>query len=216
MSCKEIAKALIDTQGQLFSDEVGANIARDVPQQWFHWLLTAQLCSARISGRKALQASAALRETGFHKIDAILDAGRGRLIRVLNENGYARFDNVGADQIRAAAELVRETYDDDLRNLNERAGGDPARVRKLLQEVKGIGSTGADIFCREAQMVWTGLGPTADRLCLDQAGKLGLPEDAEKLEELAGERGRFVRLLAGLARAALDGESDAVAQAART
>lgn len=210
-----VARALIADQGQLFSEQVGANIARDVPQQWFHWLLTALLCSARISGRNALQAAAALKEEGLHKVDALLESDRPRRIRVLNRNGYARFDNVGADQIRAAAELVDREYGGDLRRLRAAAEGDAGRVAALLQKVKGIGPAGAAIFCREAQLVWDELAPQADDLCLDRAGRLGLPRDAAALADLAGSRERFVRLLAGLARAALDGPSERVAEAAQ-
>lgn len=213
MAREDMVDTLVDSQGRLFSEEVGANIARDVPQQWFHWLLTAQLCSARIAADKALEASAALREAGLHKIDAILESRRDDRIRVLNQHGYARFDNVGADQIHAAAELVDETYDGDLRQLRE-AGGDAAGISKRLQEVKGIGATGAGIFCREAQLAWDELYPQSDKLCLKAAEEFGLPSDAEALARLAGSRERFVRLLAGLARAHLLGPSDEV-EAAR-
>ena len=34
MSRRKIAEALIDEQGEMFSVQVGANIARDVPQQF--------------------------------------------------------------------------------------------------------------------------------------------------------------------------------------
>jgi hypothetical protein len=214
MSRRKIAEALIDEQGELFSVQVGANIARDVPQQWFHWLLTVQLCSARISGAQALQAAKALKDEGLHKVKTLLESDRQRRIRVLNRNGYARYDNLGADQIRAAAELVDRSYGGDLRRLREAAGGDAGEIRRLLQEVKGIGPAGADIFCREAQLVWDELAPTADRLCLDMAAELGLPDEAGALSRLAGDRESFVHLLAALARAKLDGPSERVRAAA--
>ncbi|MWD27897.1 hypothetical protein E0K89_010465 [Aquicoccus sp. SCR17] len=214
MAQKDVANALIDSQGRLFSEQVGANIARDVPQQWFHWLLTAQLCSARIAANNALQAAAALRETGLHKIEALLESRRADRIRVLNKHGYARFDNIGADQVRDAAELVQEKYHGDLRELRE-AGGDAKGISARLQEVKGIGETGAGIFCREAQLAWDELYPQADKLCLKAAEEFGLPADAKKLADLAGSRERFVRLLAALARAHLDGPSDEVESARR-
>lgn len=214
MSQDEIAEALIADQGELFSEQVGAAIARDVPQQWFHWLLTAQLCSARIGAKQALKAAAALKDAGLHKVKAILDSDRQARIRVLNRNGYARFDNVGADQMRAAAELVDRDYDGDLRNLRKAAGGARDAIAKRLQAVKGIGPAGAGIFCREAQIAWDELAPMADDLCLRQAEELGLPRDAARLADLAGSRERYVRLLAGLARAALDGPSDRVKAAA--
>jgi hypothetical protein len=40
------------------------------------------------------------------------------------------------------------------------------------EEFKGIGDAGADIFCREVQIVWDELYPFADRKALATASKL--------------------------------------------
>lgn len=212
MSRKDIIDALIREQGTLFSEEMGANIDRDEPVQWFHWLLGTILLSARISAGNAVQAAAALKREKLHKVDSILDSRREDRIKVLNENGYARFDNIGADQIHDAARLVKDRYHGDLRRLREE-GGDEAGIVKRLKEVKGIGDTGAGIFCREAQIAWPELYPHADRICLDEAKELGLPDDPQALADLAGSRERFVRLVSALTRAALDGPAEAVEQA---
>ncbi len=212
MSRKDVVAALIDSQGTLYSEEMGADIARDEPVQWFHWLIGAQLLSARIAAANAVETGAGLKSEGLHKIDPILDADRDRRIRVLNENGYARFDNRGADYIHAAAELVKEKYSGDLRKLRE-AGGDRDGILKLLQEVKGIGPAGAGIFAREAQIAWDELYPTLGKPAEQAAADLGLPQDADALADLAGDRERFARLVAALTRAALDGPAKEVTEA---
>ena len=215
MTQARIVATLIDEDGQLFSEVAGATIARDVPQQWFHWLLTALLCSARINGTNAMQAAAGLKAEGLHTVEAILDAPRAQRIRVLNRNGYARFDNVGADSIHAAARRVQDLYGGDLRRLRAAAEGDATRVTALLKEFTGIGATGAAIFCREAQMVWEELFPMADARCLKQARALGLPEDAVALARLAGGTERYVRLLSALTRTSLTGTKSAQANSTR-
>lgn len=211
MAQKDIVKALIDEQGQLYSEEIGADVSRDTPQEMFHWLLASIMLSTRISADLAVRGCAALREEGLHKVDAILDADRKRLVKVLNENGYARYDESTADYIRDTAAMVKEQYGGDIRKMR---GEGADETLKSLQKAKGIGKTGAGIFAREAQLVWDELFPRADGPALDAAGDLGLPKDAGKLKDLAGSRERFVRLMAALTRVSLDGPAEAVKKAA--
>jgi WD40 repeat protein len=48
-------------------------------------------------------------------------------------------------------------------------------VRELLTAFPRLGPAGADIFCREAQLVWPELRPALDRKVLDGARRLCLP-----------------------------------------
>lgn len=213
MARKEIVRALVEDQGRLWSEEIGARIDADTPDEWFHWLLGALLMSARISATQATQAAGALKVEELNTVQGLLESDRDQRIRVLNENGYARFDNRGADQIMAAAERVRDAYDGDLRRLRAE-GGDAAGIRARLKAFDGIGEVGAEIFAREAQLVWDEVFPTADDHALEEARALGLPDRPEDLAQIAGGRERYVRLIAGLTRAWLDGPTDRVKEAA--
>lgn len=213
MTQKDVAKALIEHQGTLYSEEIGAHIARDTPQELFHWLIGAIMLSARISAGNAVQGCKALRDHDFHKIDVILDRDDRDLVKILNENGYARYDESTARYLRDTAEWARDTWDGDLRKLRDSAGNADDVLRKL-QEAKGLGKTGADIFAREVQLVWDVFYPRSDGPARDAAADLGLPQDAEALADLAGSRERFVRLMAALTRAALEGPANAVKEAA--
>jgi len=71
----------------------------------------------------------------------------------------------------------------------------------VLPHAKGIGPVGADIFLREAQIVWHEAFPYADRRVLEVAKRLSLPGSAEELSKL-GCRKDFVRLTAALIRTA--------------
>ncbi|GGL73671.1 hypothetical protein [Wenxinia marina] len=211
MTRKDVATALIDHQGTLYSEAIGATISRNTPQELFHWLIASIMLSARISAGNAVEGAAALREAGLHKIDAILGADRHDLVKVLNGNGYARYDESTADYLRDTARLVDESYDGDLRQMR----GDSAdETLKRLQQAKGLGKLGASIFAREAQLVWDELYPTIDGKAVEMAGELGLPTEAEDLRDLAGGRERFVRLVAALTRARLEGPDEAVEAAA--
>jgi hypothetical protein len=85
------------------------------------------------------------------------------------------------------------------------SGADVEAAARLLQEVKGIGPTGADIFLREVQDVWPWVGPYFDERARKGAAAVGLPRAERELAELA-PRGRRAELAAALVRAALDDE----------
>ncbi len=200
----EIIEALIEESGTLYSEEIGADIARDTPQELFHWLVASIMLSARISAGNAVQGAAALRAAGLHTIEALRDAAWEDIVRVLNENGYARYDESTARYLQDTAAWAKETCGGDLRRLRDKAG-DAGAVLKALQGAKGLGPTGADIFAREAQLVWDVFYPRIDGPAETQAEMLGLPVDAVDLAGAAGSRERFVRLVAALTRVALGG-----------
>ncbi len=207
-----LIETLISEQGTLYSEEMGADIGRDTPQELFHWLVGSIMLSARISSSNAVRGAAALRSAGLHRIDAIEAADRTELVRVLNENGYARYDESTADYIRDTASWAKRDWGGDLRRLRDAGGGSDAVLRRL-QGAKGLGPLGARIFAREAQLSWAVLYPMLDGPAVDQAESYGLPTDAGALAEAAGGAERFVRVLAALTRVALDGPTEAVDRA---
>ena len=196
---------LIEASGTLYSEEAGANLARGTPQELFHWLLTALMLSARIDAAVAVASAKALRERGQHKIDAILGTATwDDLVETLTAGGYTRYREKTATYIEEAARLVRDRHGDDLRRLRDEAGDGDA-ILAALQEVKGIGPLGAGIFAREAQLVWDPLHPTLGDPAAEAARALGLPHTARGLSEAVPDRERYVRLVAALTRASIEG-----------
>ena len=71
-----------------------------------------------------------------------------------------------------------------------------------MQEVKGIGPTGAAVFLREVQAVWPWVRPFLDDRARGGARRLGLPDDATALAGLVdgGDLARFAAALVRVAR----------------
>lgn len=58
----------------------------------FRLLVATLLFSARIDASHAVAAARALGEQGWNDAESFLDAGRESRTRVLNDSGYARYD----------------------------------------------------------------------------------------------------------------------------
>lgn len=73
--------------------------------------------------------------------------------------------------------ILSSVLDGDLNNLRKRADSSPAKIRSLLQEIKGIGKVGTDIFCNVAQAAWPCLAPFIDPRSMQTAEHCGFSSD---------------------------------------
>lgn len=180
-------QSIIKSDGKTFAQEAGIRLANK-PQPLFQLLCASLLFSARISYTLALQAIRALWRQGWTSPEAMLNANNRERVRTINEAGYARYDERTSVMLAASAEKTLKEYQGDLRRLREKAQRKPEKEREFLKEFKGIGDVGADIFFREAQIIWPELWPFADRRALKGAREAGLPQDARSLAELVPRR----------------------------
>ncbi|MFJ4269013.1 endonuclease [Streptomyces coelicoflavus] len=199
---RRIVRELVGAHGQTYADEAGIRL-KDTPQPLYRLLVLAHLLSARINASIAVATARALSEAGLRDPRRMAGADWQERVDALGRGGYRRYDERTATQLGEGAELLTERWGGDLRRLRDEAEGDVAGVRRLLQEFPGVGPTGADIFLREAQLVWLEAAPYLDRKALQGAERLGLPGDPDRLLALAGKAEPAV-LAAALVRAAVD------------
>lgn len=201
---RRTVRELVDAHGRTYAEEAGIRL-KDTPQPLYRLLVLAHLLSARISASIAVAAARALSEAGLRDPRRMAGATWQQRVDALGQGGYRRYDERTATQLGEAAELLTERWGGDLRRLRDEADGDVSELRRLLQEFPGMGPTGADIFLREAQLVWPETGPLLDRKALRGAERLDLPGDRDRLLALAGKTEPAV-LAAALVRAAVDKE----------
>jgi len=63
----------------------------------------------------------------------------------------------------------------------------PKKVRTLIQEIKGIGKVGSDIFFDTAQGIWPALAPFVDPTSMATAQTCGLGSDLGAMWEAVGK-----------------------------
>ncbi|GGV51362.1 endonuclease [Streptomyces griseoflavus] len=198
---RALLRALVDAHGETYAEEAGITL-RDTPQPLYRLLVLAHLLSARINGSIAVASARALHEAGLRDPRRMAGADRQERVDALGRGGYRRYDERTATQLGEEAVVLTDRWGGDLRRLRAEADGDVGELRRLLREFPGVGPAGADIFLREVQRVWPETAPYLDRKALDGARRLGLPQDPDRLVDLAGRTEPAV-LAAALVRAAI-------------
>jgi hypothetical protein len=160
------------------------------------------LASKPIDAAIAMRAARELFRSGLRTPKAVLAADRQTMIDAFGRAHYVRYDESSATRLREIAQRVRDEYSGDLREIADRSGRDVAAAKRRLKGFKGIGDTGADIYLREVQDVWTWVRPYFDDRATAAAKQLGLPTSSTELASLAPRSN--ARLAAGLVRLALD------------
>ena len=201
MSAQATARAVLDRYGTTYAAAARIRLT-DEPAPLFQLLVLAELLSARIGADIAVATAGELLANGWTTPHRMREAPRWRVIQALGRGGYRRYDERTATQVRDMAQLVLDRYGGDLRRLAEEADHDVRAAARLLQEVKGIGPTGASVFLREVQAVWPWVRPLLDDRARAGAGRVGLPEDTQVLAALVAED-ELARFAAALVRISL-------------
>lgn len=199
---RELTRTLIDRHGRTYAEEAGIHLA-DRPAPLYQLLVLVTLLSAPIQAEVGTAAARELFAAGYGSPQRMAAAAWQQRVNALGRGHYRRYDERAATMLGEQAQLCLDRWRGDLRRLHHEAGGDPAKLRRLLDEFPGIGPTGADIFLREVQAVWGDVRPYADRRVSAGAQRLRLPDAPEKLSRLVGAAD-FPRLASALVRVSRD------------
>ncbi|MGH3436009.1 MAG: endonuclease [Sciscionella sp.] len=202
MNQKETVRGLLEACGQSYAAQAGINLT-DKPSALYRLLVLSVLLSTRIKADIAVDAARELRKAGFGTARNMLEGSWQQRVDALDRAHYRRYDEQTATALGDGARLLVTDYRGDLRKLRERAAREPSGIKKLLSRTPRLGPVGADIFCREAQLVWPELRPYLDKKALDGAEKLGLPTQPQRLAKLVDDD-RIAVLAAALVRVSLD------------
>jgi endonuclease III len=200
---KRLVRRLVNTAGTTYAEEAGIRI-NDKPMPLFQLLVLCMLASKPIDATTATRAAHELFKSGLRTPRAVLAADRRTMIEAFGRAHYVRYDESSATRLTEMAEAVSADYAGDLRAMARRSRHDKRSATRMLKRFKGIGDTGADIFLREVQDVWTWVRPYFDDRATSAAKEMGLPADPKRLSALAPRAN--ARLAAALVRSALDGD----------
>jgi endonuclease III len=187
--------------GKTYAEEAGITL-RDKPMPLFQLLALCMLASKPIDATIAMRAARELFRARLKTPASVLAARRDTMIEAFGRAHYVRYDESSATRLVDIAAAVRDDYGGDLRALAAAGDHDIDAAKRLLKRFKGIGDTGADIFLREVQDVWTWARPHFDQRTIAAARDIGLPADPYELARLAPRN--TAKLAAALVRLSLD------------
>jgi hypothetical protein len=95
--------------------------------------------------------------------------------------GYTRYDFSTATKLLGIAKTLKEKYS-SLERLHTESSS-PSDLENRLQEIKGIGPVGVNIFLRELRGIWEKAKPNPFPMAVLTAQRIGLDlEDVERYE----------------------------------
>lgn len=184
---------------ELYSEELGIDLALGADEELFKWFLASILYGARISEKIAERTYRTFEEYDLLTPEAILDAGKSFLIDpIMREGGYVRYDNQRSTQILRNCERLLEEYGGSLNKLHELAD-DSDELEERLVAFHGIGPVTANIFLRELRPYWEKSDPEPLDAVRDAAAERGVDLDDYDRQSI-----EFARVEAGLIRSRHD------------
>jgi endonuclease III len=165
MSAEEVVSSL-----KGYSEELGLDLKK--PEDRFKWFLASVLFAKRISADIAKRTYRRFIEEGLTTPEAILEAGWGRLVEVLDSGGYVRYDFSTATNLIKIMEELKTKYG-SLEELYAKASS-PEDLERRLQEFKGVGPVAVNIFLRELRGVWNKAKPKPSKMSVETAQRIGL------------------------------------------
>ena len=168
-----------------YSQELDLDLSK--PDDRFKWFLASVLFAKRISAQTAKETYRYFEQEELTSPEAILEAGWDRLVEVLDEGGYTRYDFSTATYLLGIAKKLKEKYG-NLERLHAESGSS-SDLERRLEEFKGVGTVCVNIFLRELRGTWEKAKPEPSPLAVATAEKIGLSK-----EDVEGYESQLVRL----------------------
>jgi endonuclease III len=153
-----------------YSEELGLDLTKS--EDRFKWFLASLFFAKRISAEIAKRTYHRFEAEELTTVDRILAAGWDRLVHVLDSGGYVRYDYSTATNLLRIVEDLKEKYE-DLEGLH-RASVNPEDLERRLQEFRGVGPVGVNIFLRELRGIWDRANPPPSSMAVTVAQRIGL------------------------------------------
>ena len=180
---------------QLYSEELGIDLAGSEESELFKWFLASLLFGARITEKIAKNTYRAFERHKLLTPQNILKAGWDYLVNpIMAEGGYVRYDGRKSDQILRDCATLLNLYNGSLNKLHQEAKDSKDLEQKLL-EFYGVGPITVNIFLRELRPYWQKADPEPLPVVRKMARKFKI-----RLSDFDRKSIEFVRIEAGLIR----------------
>jgi len=137
----------LKSKKNIYSKDLGIDLSVKKESELFKWFLASILFGKPIQQEVARRTYFEFIREGLTSPEAILNAGWDKLVKVLDQGHYIRYDFSTATKLLEICKILKKEYG-TLTNLF--TGSSNLRVlRNSLLEFKGIGPVTTDIFLRD-------------------------------------------------------------------
>jgi len=165
-------------QGGSYAFELGIDLNNLRSEEVYKWFLAALLYGAHISEKIATQTWQVLMKYQVMSPEQVINAGWDRLVSLLDEGGYTRYDFKTATKLVSVNQSLLHDYDGNLNRIHEVAIDARDLEQRITRLGKGIGKVTTQIFLRELRGKWAKAMPPLSPLAIQAAQLLKyLPDD---------------------------------------
>lgn len=168
---KKIQK-LLRMHGRLYSEILGIRPGLS-SEETFRWFLASVLFGAPIRESTAMKTFSLFDKEGLTSPRAIVNAGWDRLVQILDEGGYTRYDFKTADKLLELCNNLLHEYGGSIEAIKERSKDKKELKERLKSLARGIGDSTIRIFLREMYPRW-GIDPGHSPYAILAAKELGI------------------------------------------
>ena len=178
MASAEEVKKIVEDLGEPYSSLLGIDLKKG-DREWLKWFLAAYLYAKPIQEGSAAETYQTLTSHGLTTAEAIANVDRDRLVGLLDEGGYVRFDESTADRLIAIFGTLEQQYGGKLSRLYAASENSRDLEQRIRALGKGIGPVTVSVFLRDMQAVWPKADPEPTPRVKETAKELGI-EDIPK------------------------------------
>jgi len=165
---------LIKNLGKRYSENLGINLSKDKDKEIFKWFLASILFGAPITEKAVIKTFNLFKKYDVLTPKRILETGWDKLVKILDEGSYTRYDFKTADKLLEVTRNLIGKYNGSLTVLYNNALDEQDLENKLKSLGKGIGNITVSIFLRELRDIWEKADPESTSLVIFAAKKLGI------------------------------------------
>jgi len=176
-------KEFVKKYGEPYSKQLGIKLEYGNDEEITKWFLAAMLYSKPIRESSATDTYKCFEKYNVLTADQVLRKGWERIVSILDEGGYTRYDFSTADKLLEVFRSLKRDYGGKLSDLYEKAKDGKDLEERLKALGKGIGETTISIFLRDMREVWSKANPTPSSLVRMAMQRLGI-KDLQKIAKL--------------------------------
>lgn len=197
-------RELVKELGEPYSALLGIDLGKGDPE-YVKWFLAAYLYAKPIQEEAATDTYKTLVSHGYDNAARIANADRYRLVELLDEGGYARYDESTADRLIAIFGKLERDYGGSLSRLYAESGDSHDLEERMRALGKGIGPVTVSVFLRDMRKVWPKADPQPTPRVVQSAKSLGIGDIGKYAREHKIDRIRLETALHRYSRKIMKG-----------